>query len=468
MTEYHASVLIDGIKLPVTPFLGDEYTPCALTPIVITWGRKSPTDQDNAPTLDLTLRAGRPGWSNATELIGRPITVRYRDPDPEDTDWGKTRAKMFDGHITDVTVDHGTDTRYHVKASGLAYALSRDPRKPAVMAPPYLATSMTGLRFLNEVYGTNIDFFRGPLFFNEAYSNADKSVLAHRVETVDEADNVLDITRSHHIMSGEQSEDLNGTYAWAELWDCSATGEAVTGFTERRVIGEYTGWIGVEGQDGLSHMVSADKLRIKGDELIEPTPYREIQWTSQRKDGDGFKDHVTTIPLDTGTRESFFDILAIKSNEPNAPGDTIHSYEFSGPIDVTHLKAEVEHIGTRSRLPTLIADWNPDGSENNMPDVIRPERQTLLIVGSKYENTDPRTHGWWLQSNGTLTYMKDPRKGMIWRHEFDVWPIPGPDEHPTIADFKAWTPSGGTYRGSSLSENILGLFRYVNTFKETA
>lgn len=460
------SVLIDGIELPATPFPMDDVTPCAITPITITWGRKTPTETDNASTLDLTLHAGREGWANSSELVGHPIEVRYRDSLEGETEWARNETIIFTGRITSATVEHGSKVTYHIKASDLAYTLSRDPRKPSVMAPPYLGTSMTGLRYLNTVYGLDLDTHDGPLFFTEAYSNSDNTVLPHRVAAVEKADNVLDLTRNHHI-NAETPSSNNPAKVWADLWDCTALGESTVGYTDRRVIGRYSGWIDMEGQDTRSSLVDADTLAIQDDDLTEPTPYREIQWTSQRKDGDDFKDFVTTFPLNTGTKETFYDILAITSDEPNAPGDTIHAYGFEGKIDHSHLIAEAEEIGTRPRLPTMTAEWDPQDS-SRMPAISRTGFLHLLIIGSKFENTDPRTHGWWAQTNGTLTYTRDTKKGMIWRHTFDVWPIPGPTESPTVADFKTWTPSAGTYRGSSLSKNKIGMLRYVNIFKETA
>ena len=72
-------IWIDGQALPVRPERFNPTQPVAILPVKITWGKTEPWSEHNASTLDVTLAAEKPGWSNGVDLIGLTLAMGWTD-----------------------------------------------------------------------------------------------------------------------------------------------------------------------------------------------------------------------------------------------------------------------------------------------------------------------------------------------------------------------------------------------------
>ena len=442
-------IWIDGQALPVRPERFNPTQPVAILPVKITWGKTEPWSEHNASTLDVTLAAEKPGWSNGVDLIGLTLAMGWTD------------EPVWKGLITGCGIRSDRDrTYYALQASDLTQLLAKTKGTPANNTKyqngrmDYSSLTPWGIGIGQDAPAMAYDDFEFSVFFG--FSDA---MLADK-------ENVLDAYRDMHLWRS------NGTYL-ADLWSYfyilpegdNGTLQWESGYIQGNVTLESNGSIQTgstyfgDSLDGYDVYAAASDYTVADTEFKSPDLYTGVKWTSWRQvNGEWKHDSVTTIDATNQIDSRLSEYLSIDTDDPAAPGGTV---AVGYPVRRDVLQAQIDRITSAPRLPSLSTTVITSAA-------ITP--RLFFFLGCRWENGFKGISGFYKTVAGTATLDRRADGTVGWSNDFSLFPVPliGAGTA-TVRDFKTSGYARNRYKppaGDYIRPVELGILRAVTRFEK--
>lgn len=463
------------LDLTILPFSADGTGRLvAVSPFTIKWGQSAPWDDPTPAVLSITLLDTDGRYSSRIgSLLGSRITVQpnWSNVD-KPTDWA-----VFDGFITDVSlVADEPPYRISVTASDRMYVLQTDTAQQPNVG---LSATFKGKGYQWWLIGTNT------VVTDRLKANGIEQALFgyNNYPVPREANERVRLT---DVMHGKIVRRVDDAYIlcanqpmYVHCWNnvgptfvmLPVEFSALTILTGAQIVRED----GVNINRDIQTLDAAECRIDPAAELSGPDDYYtqlEVRYyhrslTSANATDDQRQQEATYYTFNqdgsrtervAGTLREGENVLTLDiewCEYPDNADSLVSAIDFTPTMDM------LRESNVRVRLPSITVYSESDVAQQ----LFEPSPNVVQIIGSRYEDINPQTHGAWLTLGGTITYDAASRHGH-WASELNLYPLhstAAASATPTVADMA--DIDADTFASADWK---LGALRYVTDCKPSS